>query len=163
MVWTAPRTWATGEVVTAALLNTHLRDNLLAIRNPETWTTYTPNWTGSVSNPAIGNGVLTGRYLQIGKVVHFRIDLLTGSTTTFGSGNYAWQMPVTASTSVNTAFTARLFDNSASTYLIGVAVPVSTTACALTTHGSTAVATPTVPITWGQDDRLLIAGHYEAA
>jgi len=30
MAWTAPRTWVTGELVTAALLNTHLRDNLLA-------------------------------------------------------------------------------------------------------------------------------------
>lgn len=29
MVWTAPRTWVTSEVVTAAQLNTHLRDNLL--------------------------------------------------------------------------------------------------------------------------------------
>lgn len=28
MAWTAPRTWVVGEVVTAALLNTHLRDNL---------------------------------------------------------------------------------------------------------------------------------------
>jgi hypothetical protein len=27
-VWTLPRTWATGEIVTAAQLNTHLRDNL---------------------------------------------------------------------------------------------------------------------------------------
>lgn len=27
--WTAPRTWVVGEIVTAALLNTHLRDNLL--------------------------------------------------------------------------------------------------------------------------------------
>jgi hypothetical protein len=29
VAWTAPRTWVTGETVTAALLNTHLRDNLL--------------------------------------------------------------------------------------------------------------------------------------
>ena len=27
-IWTLPRTWATGEIVTAAQLNTHLRDNL---------------------------------------------------------------------------------------------------------------------------------------
>ncbi len=27
MAWTTPRTWATSELVTAALLNTHLRDN----------------------------------------------------------------------------------------------------------------------------------------
>lgn len=29
MAWTAPRTWVTGEIVTAALMNTHVRDNLL--------------------------------------------------------------------------------------------------------------------------------------
>jgi hypothetical protein len=29
MAWTAPRTWLSGEAVTAALLNTHVRDNLL--------------------------------------------------------------------------------------------------------------------------------------
>ena len=29
MAWTSPRTWATGEVVTAALLNVHLKDNLV--------------------------------------------------------------------------------------------------------------------------------------
>jgi|TARA_Y100000310_G_scaffold317685_1_gene370846 hypothetical protein len=28
MAWTAPRTWVAGEVVTAALMNTHVRDNL---------------------------------------------------------------------------------------------------------------------------------------
>lgn len=29
MAWTAPRTWVTSEVVTAANMNTHVRDNLL--------------------------------------------------------------------------------------------------------------------------------------
>lgn len=29
MAWTAPRTWVTSEVVTAAIMNTHVRDNLL--------------------------------------------------------------------------------------------------------------------------------------
>ena len=31
MAWTNPRTWAVGELVTAALLNTHLRDNLNSV------------------------------------------------------------------------------------------------------------------------------------
>ena len=30
--WTAPRTWATGEVVTETMLNTHVRDNLLHLK-----------------------------------------------------------------------------------------------------------------------------------
>jgi hypothetical protein len=32
--WTAPKTWATSELVTAALLNTHLRDNLEFLLKP---------------------------------------------------------------------------------------------------------------------------------
>mgnify|MGYP001391287001 CR=1 FL=1 len=31
MAWTAPRTWVSGELVTAALFNTHLRDDLLSL------------------------------------------------------------------------------------------------------------------------------------
>ena len=31
MVWTAPKTWAVGEAVTAAQLNQHLRDNMLVL------------------------------------------------------------------------------------------------------------------------------------
>lgn len=31
MAWTAPRTWVTNEIVTAAQLNTHVRDELLAL------------------------------------------------------------------------------------------------------------------------------------
>lgn len=35
MSWTSPRTWTTGELVTAAICNTHIRDNLL-VCNPST-------------------------------------------------------------------------------------------------------------------------------
>jgi hypothetical protein len=36
MAWTSPRTWAVSEFVTAALMNTHVRDNLLFLKsNPE--------------------------------------------------------------------------------------------------------------------------------
>lgn len=31
MSWTAPRTWVTGEVVTASIMNAHVRDNLLTV------------------------------------------------------------------------------------------------------------------------------------
>ncbi len=36
MAWTTPKTWTTGELVTAAQLNTHIRDNLNALFNPVT-------------------------------------------------------------------------------------------------------------------------------
>ncbi len=34
MAYTAPRTWVAGEIVTATLMNTHLRDNLIALKDP---------------------------------------------------------------------------------------------------------------------------------
>lgn len=43
MAWTTPRTWAAGELVTAALLNTHVRDNLLHLfGRPYGFVLYTP-------------------------------------------------------------------------------------------------------------------------
>lgn len=36
MAWSVPKTWATGELVTANLLNTHLRDQLDALKTPPT-------------------------------------------------------------------------------------------------------------------------------
>lgn len=35
MAWTAPRTWVTGEIVTSALLNTHVRDNLRYLKGTD--------------------------------------------------------------------------------------------------------------------------------
>ena len=34
MAWTSPRTWVAGELVTAALMNAHVRDNLIALKDP---------------------------------------------------------------------------------------------------------------------------------
>ena len=42
MAWTTPRTWVTGELVTAALLNTHIKDNLAYLKN-------SPDFDGSIT------------------------------------------------------------------------------------------------------------------
>lgn len=48
MAWTTPRTWVTNELVTASIMNTHVRDNLNALFSP-----LSDGWTGAVSdNPA---------------------------------------------------------------------------------------------------------------
>jgi hypothetical protein len=43
-------------------------------------------WTATTTNPTIGNGTLTGRYIQLGKLVIYRIYLVGGTTTTLGTG-----------------------------------------------------------------------------
>lgn len=34
MAWSTPRTWTTNELVTASVMNTHVRDNLNALKSP---------------------------------------------------------------------------------------------------------------------------------
>ncbi|MEU6098956.1 hypothetical protein [Streptomyces sp. NPDC047079] len=89
----APRTWVVGEVVSAAIMNQEIRDQLNTLL--AAWTPYTPTWTAS-TNPNIGNGTLTGRYMKIGRTVIVHINLTAGSTTTFGSGSYNWSLPFAA-------------------------------------------------------------------
>lgn len=62
-----------------------------------TWTSYTPQWTAPTTNPTVGNGSLVGAYCQIGRTYIVRIELVTNTTTTFGSGQYAFSLPTTAS------------------------------------------------------------------
>ena len=64
--------------------------------NPFTWTAYTPSWTAVTTNPSIGNGTLSGRYVQIGKTVIGTIKLAMGSTTTYGSGAWSFSLPKTS-------------------------------------------------------------------
>lgn len=40
MAWTTPKTWSTGELVTATDLNLHLRDNLAVLKSPPTALTH---------------------------------------------------------------------------------------------------------------------------
>lgn len=91
MAWTEPKTWVAGERITAADLNTYVRDNFNAFG--ASWQTYTPSWTAVTTNPTIGNGTLSGRFAELGKWIIIHIDLQAGSTTTFGSGTYRWSYP----------------------------------------------------------------------
>lgn len=57
------------------------------------WFTWTPTWSGTITNPVLGNGTLDGRFRIDGKLVTAIMKLLMGSTTTYGSGNWRWLSP----------------------------------------------------------------------
>src|SRR5881409_1184368 len=90
----APRTWVVGEVVSAAIMNQEIRDQFNSMF--AAWTTYTPTWTSSGTAPALGNGTITGRYMKIGRTVICHINMTSGSTSTYGTGNYNWSLPFQA-------------------------------------------------------------------
>lgn len=158
MAWTAPRTWVAGETVTAANLNAHVRDNLNAIGDP--WTSYTP----TLSNWTLGNGTLTGFYIQAGKFVWGKAFYTVGSTDT-KSGNLVIGLPVTKVTDDGTGSPVGFglaFDTSGSAYNTVVAGH-STTARMLFYTPTSGVVNATVPWTWATGDKLHVEFFYEAA
>lgn len=60
MAWTTPRTWVTGELVTASILNTHVRDDLSYLKNAPTFdgavtVTGTLQWGGGAAISSSSN------------------------------------------------------------------------------------------------------------
>lgn len=97
--WTAPRTWVATNTLTAAQLNTDVRDNTLHIYEAfGTWTAFTPTLggTGATLGTAPNNGTLVCHYMQFNKTVHARYILLGGSGTNLSSDRLTLTLPVTA-------------------------------------------------------------------
>ena len=59
------------------------------------WQSYTPTLFGSVTNPTIGNGSVSGRYVTLGRTVVGEIRIIAG-TVGFnrGSGTYSVSLPI---------------------------------------------------------------------
>jgi hypothetical protein len=97
MAWTAPRTWVAGEIVTAAYMNTHVRDNLLTL---STWAAWTPQIDAVTTDPNHGSTATQyGTYLLAGTLCVASFDIKWGGVgVTGGDGNYRINHPVAAST-----------------------------------------------------------------
>lgn len=131
------------------------------------WTTYTPTWTSSGTQPAIGNGTLTGRYAKIGKWVTVQVVLNCGTTTTYGTGNYYVSLPVTGATpfsSYASLGSGYAFNSAtASIKLVGVmANDLSTTRVQFTGNDILDLGA-TSPFTWQNGCALRVNWTYEAA
>lgn len=112
----APRTWVAGETVSEAMMNTEIRDQFNSMF--AAWTTYTPAWTASTTNPILGTSVITGRYLKVGRRVDVTMLLTTASGTGFGAGVYSFSVPFTAaSATVAYLGTSRLTSSGGNTWI----------------------------------------------
>ena len=132
------------------------------------WRSYTPSWTASSINPSIGNGSLEGWYKVVGKTCFVRGNIVMGSTTTFGSGEWYVSMPFTASHADAILMTANLLDNGAAWYnavLNGARAGFNYKA-PIQYQGGAGTAldvNATQPYTWANSDRFLWNGSYEIA
>lgn len=127
-------------------------------------TSYNPAWTGSGSNPSIGNGTITGEYARRGSFVSVKIKVAPGSTTTYGTGFYSLSLPVTPI--VDTVIPGIAYDTSASRRYRVIAHITAASATGdnmriACDDGVSAGAGPTAPFTWASGDYLILDGEYK--
>lgn len=127
------------------------------------WTAWVPTW----ANVTLGNGVVTARYIQIGKLVVGRLELTLGATSAV-SGDITFSLPVT-NTGAGPIGRCRAFDLSASA-LYDATVLIATTTTAVVrvlnssaTYLTIVLASSTIPFTWATGDVISLVFYYEAA
>jgi len=102
--------WANGNIGTVNL------DSTLKPIFESAWTSYTPTWKASLTEPSLGNGTLVGAYQKIGKTCFFGILLKVGSTTTGGTGGYSFALPATAVSNLEQNVTAKALTSDAKSW-----------------------------------------------
>jgi hypothetical protein len=167
-VFTAPaHTWAILEGLTAANMNAQLRD---FINGFGACTAYTPAWTATGTAPVLNNGTLTGSYSQVGKLVFVYGKLLMGSSTTYGTGNYSFSLPVASSAGLSNQniplSSVWMRDSSPAADYDGFAFASASTFSvrnAAATFGGNDQVGQTAPITWASGDWLSWSFWYESS
>ena len=155
----SPRTWVAGETLTAALMNSDVRDPLAALLGSAN--DYVPTLSGFTA----GNGAFVGKYVRAGKLVLFYASFTFGSTSAAATTTPALSVPVTGTGVHYTGF-ARFTDASTgNVYEAGWRI--TTSGITTYTYGGTtaiqAVCTTTSPFTWTTGDQIIVGGIYEAA
>lgn len=146
-------------------LATSTDDALAAVLAQFTAMDYTP----SPSNLTLGNGTLTGRYMKIGMLVHYRISMVFGTTTSV-SGIFSFTLPIAATPAIAYPFPVGICamqDVSASVVLYGLGrITSSIAAVTPVANDATPVgkgAGPSYPWAWEPGDTIDINGSYEPA
>ena len=125
------------------------------------WTSYTPTLT----NCSLGNGTLTAKYRQIGKIVDVYFNFLLGSTSTISSSpNFS--LPVSAVVG-SILYNAYFQDAGTNTYMGGINLATTTAEIYIPnvsgTYPSYAAVSSTVPFTWTTNDFIRTIFSYEVA
>ncbi|MDI3575773.1 glycosyl hydrolase family 28-related protein [Pseudomonas aeruginosa] len=124
--------------------------------------TYTPTWTQTSATPSVGNGTLTGNYIRHGYQCMVEIELIAGSTTTFGDGStaYRFSLPFPGHLSFNQrGFPVRIFDTSAGADFTGWA-SIGAGQDYITISVGAQQVRATSPMTWANGDTLQCSFSY---
>lgn len=127
---------------------------------------YTPAWTASTTNPTLSNGTIYGGFNVNGTLCTIWVRLVIGVSTNTGSGNWAFSLPITASTaSLMYMGVAHCRDTGVKSYIRTIYIEPETksTTTQYWVEGggtNTLTITPTSPFTWGNGDILMFTLSY---
>jgi hypothetical protein len=139
---------------------TQLLANTNWLNSEKTFSTWTPTWT----NGTLGNGTLSGRYIQFGKLYVFKIDLVWGSTTS-SSGSWQFSFPVSFRSSEGSVCVGmgEALDTGTGSYRLRLRQISGTVFSPIAGEGGAAAILATAaPFTWVTGDELHILGLGES-
>lgn len=150
-----PRTWVAGAVVTAAQMNSDVRDPFTALAGA--WTSYTPTLAATGTALSLGTApTQVGQYIQVGKFVVFSFYIAWGTTPTLGTGTYRLNVPVSLKADVGYRIGSCDFLHSGSKATADIVV-ASTSACQISypltwPSGTLTEPGPAAPWAWAAGD-----------
>lgn len=99
MAWTTPRTWTTGESVTAAILNQHVRDNLAFLKAPTSVSIIADdaNTSSTVRLLELGHNTTGTPGNGIGGYLEFRAETTGGANQQHSYIEWKWSNATHAS------------------------------------------------------------------
>lgn len=161
---TTPRTWVSGEVVTAAELNAEIRDAIVGVQ--AAWTAYTPTLT----NITLGNGTLNFAWSRIGHTIFARGQFVAGSTTTYSAGTLALSLPTTPIAAITTVggypIGTGIIQNSGSATRAGCTALVTTAGTVnfmLDNSAANTLINNATPGAWSTSGMISLNAMYESA
>jgi hypothetical protein len=159
---TTPATWVAGTTVSAAQMNTEIRDAVTGIQ--AAWTAYTPTLTGIT----LGNGNLNFKFTRTGKTITVRGFFGAGSTTTYSAATLGFSMPVAphadyTTTGAYAVGSAWITPVGASRTAGSVFIPVTAVFNFLSGTPANSIVTNLVPGTFSTSSTLSFTATYEAA
>jgi hypothetical protein len=135
----------------------------LRVSDVANWTTYVPVISGT--GWTLGNATITARYRQEGTTVYFRVWIIWGSTSTYGSVSPVLSLPQTAKDLHAAELYAEANDVGSNIYLLypSLASTTGVRCNVIGGSGASVALTSTVPFTWVTGDMLMVNGTYEVA
>jgi hypothetical protein len=168
VAWSIPSNAVPGAQIPAATTNAILADlNIIG----DVWTTdaraASVIWKGATTDPVIGNGTLVSRYRLTGQTFDWKVKIVAGSTTTFGTGQWSLVPPFSIR-DIGYAYAGYAVDSSVPARFSGLFEASGTTSVLCwgvesAAGGSLRAVTSAVPFTWTTGDILSVSMTVEKA